>query len=156
MEKDYDHIVGHIFLGNMFSSYDRTLMSIHVNHVICLLENIDTQHPFCYNNDKITTLHLPIADHVKADIIPVCEKAYEYLDNARSKGNNVLVFCMAGRSRSAAVIVYYLMKRYKMAYEEAYDFVERRRSQIHINLGFQNQLSPQKHLCNRVILLNHL
>jgi protein-tyrosine phosphatase len=45
-----------------------------------------------------------------------------------------------GISRSASIVVAYLMYKNKMSYDEAFDEVKNKRSVISPNIGFQEQL----------------
>ena len=47
---------------------------------------------------------------------------------------------MAGASRSATIVVAYLMWKEKMKYKDAMDFVKQKRFIIYPNLGFRDQL----------------
>ena len=49
---------------------------------------------------------------------------------------NVLVHCFAGVSRSASIIIAYLMKEKNNTYKEAFSFVKAKRSIIDPNFGF--------------------
>lgn len=48
--------------------------------------------------------------------------------------------CAYGVSRSATLIIAYLIKKLKISYEEAFIFVRRKRSVIKPNKGFEEQL----------------
>jgi len=49
----------------------------------------------------------------------------------------VLVVCTAGISRSASVVISYLIKKYKMSYESAFEKVKTARIFIKPNDGFE-------------------
>ena len=55
-------------------------------------------------------------------------------------GENCLVHCKLGISRSAAVVIAYLIKYYKLSTDEAVDFVKSKRTSIKPNDGFMRQL----------------
>ena len=48
--------------------------------------------------------------------------------------------CMAGVSRSATLVIAYIMKKYKMSLDEAKKLVEAKRPFINPNPGFIKQL----------------
>ncbi|VDD74695.1 unnamed protein product [Mesocestoides corti] len=56
------------------------------------------------------------------------------------RGGRTLVHCMAGVSRSASIVLAYLIKYQKMSLAEAYDRVRSIRPCIQPNLGFWRQL----------------
>lgn len=142
-ERDWDFIEDDIYLGNIFASHDNQLIGNWVKYCICLTQKIDHQEP------AIEYIHLPIADDRNADILPLCEQAYDYINEIRAKGNKVLIYCFAGKSRSATIVVYYFMKKYNMNFETAHSFVKEKRSCISLNPGFIAQL---KAVSTRIIL----
>lgn len=75
---------------------------------------------------------------MKSEILPT---TFEFIDAARKRNENVLVHCQAGKSRSASVVIYYLMKRYSISFEDAYCHVAKIRPEIGLNTGFHNMLS---------------
>jgi hypothetical protein len=73
--------------------------------------------------------------------LPMIEIGYYWMNKFLTETDgSVLVHCMAGISRSTSLIIYYLMKKYAMSYDEAYNFVKRARSIIQPNTGFEKQL----------------
>ncbi len=56
------------------------------------------------------------------------------------RGGRTLVHCMAGVSRSATLVLAYLIKHQKMSLSQAYDLVRSKRPCIQPNLGFWRQL----------------
>lgn len=52
----------------------------------------------------------------------------------------VLVHCNAGVSRSASVVIGFLMSQEKMSFDEAFSTVKTARPSIQPNPGFMNQL----------------
>ncbi len=58
--------------------------------------------------------------------------AYEFI----SGGEVVFVHCHAGVSRSASIVISYLMKKYKKPFEEMKTLVKSKRPKIHPNSGF--------------------
>lgn len=57
-----------------------------------------------------------------------------------SSGNRVLIYCVAGVSRSATLCIVYLMKYRHLTLLEAYNYVKSRRPRIKPNCGFFKQL----------------
>lgn len=57
-----------------------------------------------------------------------------------SGGGNVLVHCVSGISRSASMVIAYLVAEKRMRYDEALAYTKARRGCVHPNSGFQRQL----------------
>ncbi len=81
---------------------------------------------------------LPIEDVSETDLIPLFAISNEFINNGRKAGN-VLVHCMAGMSRSASVVIGYLIST-GMTYEAAYLHVKMHHPQTCPNEGFREQL----------------
>ncbi|KAJ9465737.1 Dual specificity protein phosphatase 1 [Diplonema papillatum] len=68
------------------------------------------------------------------------EAACDFLDNAIKEGHTVLVHCVAGINRSAAICAAYLMRRHRMKLIEAVRHVHEQRPIILSNQSFRDQL----------------
>lgn len=61
-------------------------------------------------------------------------------EEAHQAGKGLLIHCQAGVSRSATIVIAYLMKHTWMTMTDAYKFVKMRRPIISPNLNFMGQL----------------
>jgi len=68
------------------------------------------------------------------------EHCFAIIDSAREEGGRVLVHCNAGISRSAAVVIAYLMHDKNVTFQQAYDYLKKLRPSIRPNEGFIMQL----------------
>ena len=68
------------------------------------------------------------------------EIGYHFMNNVIESGQNVLIHCMAGISRSVSMIIYYFMKKKGVRYEDAYNYIYQRRSIAYPNHCFRKQL----------------
>ena len=48
----------------------------------------------------------------------------------------MLVHCQQGVSRSASIVIAFLIKKFKVCYKDALDFVKKKRSIVNPNEGF--------------------
>jgi len=90
--------------------------------------------------DEYSYLSFALRDTEGQAIAPVFEKCHAFIDTARAEGASVLVHCNAGISRSATIVISYLMHREKMSLREALAWVKARRKVISPNFGFVRQL----------------
>ena len=72
---------------------------------------------------------------------PLIEIGYHFIDTAVDNGDNILVHCMAGISRSASLVIYYLMKKRFIDYDKALRIVNLNRSISSPNDSFRSQLT---------------
>ncbi|CAD8160373.1 unnamed protein product [Paramecium octaurelia] len=84
-------------------------------------------------------LIINIEDSEDENIIQYFEQTNQFIQENLKKGN-VLVHCMAGISRSATIVIAYLMWSQKRSYKDAYKHVDEMREIIYPNEGFRNQL----------------
>jgi len=78
--------------------------------------------------------------HNQENLISDFQSAFAFIDEARSAGRNILVHCQCGVSRSASLIVGYVMKANCMTLNQAYEFVKDRSSYISPNMSLVYQL----------------
>jgi atypical dual specificity phosphatase len=85
-----------------------TLQHLGITHVLCLCANeigqSDTQYPdlFEYQNFSIT-------DDEDSNIESIFQEALDFIKHGEETGGKILVHCFEGRSRSATVVLAYLM-----------------------------------------------
>lgn len=126
-------IDSHLFLGNYTHSFGYSRL----RNQIEVLVNA-TNYPYQIKNEFC--LNIPIYDLNYADIGPYLEQSYHFIDNHITNDRNVLVYCIFGRSRSVAICVYYLMKKYQISFEQAYQRIENKKMFININESFKHQI----------------
>ncbi|GAA5842339.1 hypothetical protein JCM11251_003988 [Rhodosporidiobolus azoricus] len=83
-----------------------------------------------------------VADDGIDSIQPCIDEALEFIENARQAGGRVLVHCKVGVSRSASIVIAYLMKEWNLDLASAYLLTRSRRLNILIqpNLPFMATL----------------
>ncbi|CCW69032.1 unnamed protein product [Phytomonas sp. Hart1] len=84
---------------------------------------------------------VPLRDRHDQDLAAHLDGAFSFIRRARSAGGRVLVYCRRGISRSASIVIAYLMVDQGRAYDEALGFVRERRSCVSPNLAFHARLT---------------
>ncbi|KAF8943529.1 Dual specificity protein phosphatase 10 [Haplosporangium gracile] len=67
--------------------------------------------------------------------------AFDYIEEAKTRGGKVLVHCQLGVSRSASLVIAYVMKTLHMGLTDAYELVKARSAVISPNMSLMYQLS---------------
>ena len=83
---------------------------------------------------------LELDDYKDFDLAPYIDKAHMFIDSGLKRDEGVLVVCTAGISRSASIVISYLIKTHKLTYDKAYETVKKARVYIKPNEGFERFL----------------
>lgn len=113
----------------------RWLKQHNISHIVnCAKEHHE------YFPGEFVYLSLHLDDSEDQVLYHVLEQSHNFIKDALDNGGSVLVHCHAGISRSASVVIYYLMKTSNNEYDRIYFFVKSRRAQVNPNKGFIKQL----------------
>lgn len=134
--KRYDYIneiTDKIFLGELMGGKQRAYLR--KKGVTNILSIIDKN--ACYFPKDFTYKHINMQDLSDCQIMKHFRECLEFIDTSKGK---VFVHCLAGISRSATIVIAYLMWKDKLSYQEAYFKVKNKRRYIDPNDGFVKQL----------------
>lgn len=85
-------------------------------------------------------LTLRLLDTPSEDMLSVFYDVFDFIEDARARGGKVYVHCSQGVSRSAALVIAYLMWKTGRNYEEVFQSVKDVRGVVNPNIGFICQL----------------
>jgi protein-tyrosine phosphatase len=129
-----NQIIDNLHLGSSFNAYSLSdLANKKINVVINVTEEIDNFHEY---NLVMKYYRFPIKDNNQDDISKILEQTYDLIDEHLVKGEGILVHCYMGASRSASVIIYYLMRKYNWTYNQSLLFVSEKRKLINLTHKF--------------------
>ena len=83
---------------------------------------------------------IPVSDTLEGDLFSYFAKGILFIEKGLKKGTGVLVHCYAGVSRSASMIIAYLMVKYQKGLTAAQKMVRDKRPIIKPNESFIEQL----------------
>lgn len=130
-----NEIVPGLYLGNVDNAYnDCHLKALGVTHILNTAAQAE-----CPHEGKFTYLKLSLLDTDEEDLFPHFEEAIKFIDQAREQGK-VLVHCMSGMSRSASLVIAWLIRKNGLGFTKALDLVQEKRSIVQPNEGFCAQL----------------
>lgn len=98
----------------------------------------------------ILTKHVQSVDEPEADLLSFFDECSEFITCGLENDENVLVHCLSGVSRSAAVLLAHLMKTDKISLDEALDFLRNVYPKANPNDGFIEQLQLYEAMASRV------
>ncbi|KAG7382017.1 hypothetical protein PHYPSEUDO_005378 [Phytophthora pseudosyringae] len=132
---EVDAVAG-LFIGSYGAASNfAALKKAGITHVLCVSPSLSLKFP-----QEFTYLQLPVADLSSVSISEFFDEAFRFMDSALSSGGKVLVHCFMGRSRSATIILAYLMARQDLTLHEALCELRRVRPQAQPNSGFYQEL----------------
>jgi hypothetical protein len=126
-----------LFLGNYEGATDLNILKRHgIGAVLTVAVNLGIS----YGKDAgIAHEVIPALDLPNYNLSRFFNKCHEFIDKYRAT-TNVFVHCMAGISRSATIIITYIMKLYDWDYNKSFEFVRKKRRIIDPNSGFVRQM----------------
>ncbi|KAG8123297.1 hypothetical protein E2320_018996 [Naja naja] len=131
-------ILPFLFLGNEHDAQDlEKIQRLNIGYVINVTTHLPLYH---YEKGLFSYKRLPATDSNKQNLRQYFEEAFEFIEEAHQCGKGLLIHCQAGVSRSATIVIAYLMKHTRMTMTDAYKFVKGKRPIISPNLNFMGQL----------------
>jgi hypothetical protein len=124
-----------LFLGDYQSSKNPILLNLGVTGVVNAAGGLPN--PLA---GQLRYLKVNLPDSALSDIQSHFPAVIKFVNQVRSKGGKVLINCAAGVSRSATLVIAYLMSSQKMTLREAYRKVKAIRACVDPNPGFAAQL----------------
>ncbi|KAJ2695371.1 tyrosine/serine/threonine protein phosphatase [Coemansia sp. RSA 1285] len=79
-------------------------------------------------------------DHNESDLARHFNECFAFIDSARTRHQGVLVHCQLGVSRSASLVIAYVMRTMRMQFGASYEYVRLRAPCISPNLSLISQL----------------
>jgi predicted protein tyrosine phosphatase len=125
---------GRLYLGSQEAAANAEVFSrLGVTHVLVCGNGLTR----FYEDEQVVRYHqLPIDDSLDQNLEIYLPSGVRFIDDAISSGGNVLVHCHAGISRSASLVIAWIMQRMQCDYHSAYAYVKSKRSKIHPNSNF--------------------
>tara|TARA_B110000467_G_C18270747_1_gene452188 strand:- start:401 stop:928 length:528 start_codon:yes stop_codon:yes gene_type:complete len=143
---DSTKIIDRLYLGNScnarnYYELEKDSIGLIVNSSPCISNYFKNIYEY-YN--------LEVEDISGADIFShlgtVVDTMHQYLEDNPQKG--VFVHCFMGSSRSATIIIAYLMKYHKYKLTDALEFVKSKREVVNLNKDFFTQLGEFDKIIN--------
>ncbi|MFQ5787887.1 MAG: dual specificity protein phosphatase family protein [Thermodesulfobacteriota bacterium] len=133
----WDQVDEYVILGALPTQSDiPKLKNMGIKAVLNVCEE-HAGHKEAYFAAGIEQLRLPTIDYTMPSLKTV-QRGVEFIDSCVARGQKVYVHCKAGRGRSAAIVLCWLMKSKKLSAQSAMEFLLSRRP--HIN----NQIYKRK------------
>ena len=138
MNKKYlrplSQITENIYLGNIYDAFnEKNLLNIGIKKILSLIADPQL---LKYDEKKFVHKLIKIDDLPRENIIKYFGECLLFIDDDKK----VLVHCFAGSSRSATIIMAYLMWKKQLDYIECFNILQKIRPSVYPNYGFVRQL----------------
>ena len=142
------HITSGLFLGDYSDASN--LDALRARN-ICRVLNVASECPVSKEVEKnLLTMHVRLDDHSDENISLHFDECLAFIRQGIERGEGVLVHCRMGISRSATIVLAYLMKyglngdeafaesplSLPVSYQTVFQFLKSRRPEVNPNFGF--------------------
>ncbi|KAG7489409.1 dual specificity protein phosphatase 26-like [Solea senegalensis] len=135
-----DEVWPRLYIGDQHSAENKAdLCSHRITHVLNAAHSQRRGQAHVYDNMMITYMGIEAHDSCNFDMSVNFQAAADFIHSALSRGGCVLVHCHVGVSRSATLVLAYLMLKQNLSLVEAICAVKENRGVIP-NRGFLRQL----------------
>lgn len=143
MNQRPDQVDEYIWLGSLGARQNKPLLRIIGIEVVIAVMDVDNRSSF-EADEEFLDYDIELDDTPQANLLDALRKLLIILEKER--GKKILIHCVAGQSRSAALVIGYLMKKINATFSECFHRVKGIRPCIMPNKGFIDQLlSLEKH-----------
>lgn len=135
-----------LYLGDAHNAANlKWLQETQITHVFNCAREVNNAQPDLFSTSGGTFKHLPLEDSSRFNALVYMNEAADFIQDVHLKDKNarILVHCAQGISRSATMVIAYLLKYHAKAYgnvESALAFVRKQRGIVAPNSGFLEQL----------------
>ncbi|HMP30225.1 MAG TPA: dual specificity protein phosphatase [Saprospiraceae bacterium] len=143
-----DKVDDHIYIGNFIGAGEIEILKTYgITHIINTAQELPNFHPTSFEYINLGLLDDP---EKKEDLTKILEPTYRYILNAITANKNakILVHCHAGKSRSATIVIYYLMRRNLINYSQALQHLKTIRWLVEPNTWYSRVLQNVSEVTN--------
>lgn len=151
-----DRVDQNIFIGDMNGANNISLLrNNHITHIINTareIPNFFDKNKKPNNTPEFHYLNLGLQDnstHGEEDLLEVLEPSYRYIMGVlkRNPLARIFVHCHLGKSRSASIVIYYLMRSRSWSFDRSLEYLKRVRWIVSPNPWYTKQLEDvSKHI----------
>eukprot|EP01132_Coremiostelium_polycephalum_P005527 gene5527-6885_t len=153
-EFDAQEVVPKLYIGSKSAATSvNQLKSHNITHILSVSTNPPTK--LLNSSGEFKCLSIEIEDDCQKDLLSHFPECHQFIETGRKLGG-ILIHCTAGVSRSATVVISYLMSIFFKPFWDCFQYLRKIRPCIQPNKGFVSQLiSYESTLINQQKLINN-
>ncbi|KAK7104821.1 hypothetical protein V1264_019479 [Littorina saxatilis] len=117
-----------------------SLLASGITHIVCVRHQLEGNLIQPNFQDRFQYLVLDLSDDERQNIIQLFPKVNAFISSCLQQRGKVLVHGNGGTSRSAALVIAFVMQHFGLSYDDAFCLVQKQRFCICLNEGFVQQL----------------
>ncbi|XP_039247519.2 serine/threonine/tyrosine-interacting protein A-like [Styela clava] len=143
MRRKKQEIIPNVYLGPYQAAAKSELENLRndgITHILCVRQDVEARCVKVNFPDIFIYKVIEFRDHPCESIISILPEARNFINECLQSKGKILIHGVNGMSRSASLVIAYIMETRSISYEEAFEIVKRRRFCIAPNYGFRSQL----------------
>ena len=125
-----------LYIGNFFVASNLAMLQKEgITHVVVAAAGLPAKFP-----SHFSYLEVAMFDLVEYNILQHFATTNAFIAEAEEQGGKVFVHCAMGISRSASVVIAYLMQKHRWKLLKALKFLKSKHPEAQPNIGFMQQL----------------
>jgi len=127
----------HMFISGYLAAADDNFIKTNgVKFILKMFADSNEYYGGMHRHSGVEYMIIPAIDHPEYDIAAAIPAAMAFISKAKGLNQKILIHCHMGISRSATVILSYLMAFHGMNLEGALSFLKHKRPIVNPNQGF--------------------
>lgn len=123
-------ITDHLYLSSFVGATETNVSKLGITCIITVCKEVPK-----LNLKQIESIKIDVVDRPNESLIKYFDYLSDKIKDISDRKGIVLVHCVAGVSRSATIVLAYLMKHCKMMLRDAHDYVKSKRPFVRADLS---------------------
>ena len=135
-----NHIVNSLYLGNAYNARDYySLKNNNIGMIVNCTIDVDN---YFEDTNEFEYVRVDVYDNNEASILKYLDNTVDSINDFLTKNphKNILVHCFMGSSRSATIIIAYMIKYLNYTRREALSYIKNKRDIVNLNINFFKEL----------------
>ena len=138
LDGDGSLIIDNLYLSNEKAANDAKFLRIHgITHIVNCAAHCERD---AVKHSTLHYLQIRAVDNSQERMAPFFERTFDFVDKAIEDGGKVLVHYFVGMSRSATIVLAYLIRKRNISFDDALNLVKEKRHIVKPNAKFKSEL----------------